>query len=418
MDNHLVWVVIGASALSSFFSLMGFALRDFGRVQLEEAFAAIGRPGRFERLERDLKALRLTASFCRSISNLILVVAMLFLFQGQRDFVRTLLAMATAGAIITVMGVAIPHAWASYSGEKILARTLNVMLFFRYALLPIIAVMQAFDMPVRRLSEPTGLEDAANVKQEIMQAAAEGEAEGAVKPEEVRMIESVMEMSVRQAGEIMTPRTDMQAIPVTAAWIEAAEVIVSSGHSRIPVYEGDQDNVIGVLYAKDMLQSASGKTQPADIRQTMRKPFFVPQTKPLDDLLREFKARKVHIAIVLDEYGGTAGLITIEDVLEQIVGKISDEHDKSAPPQMKKLSERSAEVDARMRIVELNHAMSLEIPQEGYDTVAGFIFSELGYIPSAGEMLEKHQARFTVLAADARKISRVKVERLEEPTQE
>ncbi|MCK4602564.1 MAG: HlyC/CorC family transporter, partial [Phycisphaerae bacterium] len=213
-----------------------------------------------------------------------------------------------------------------------------------------------------------------------------------------------------QAGEIMTPRTDIFALPVETPREKAAERIVRAGHSRVPVYEGDLDNIIGVLYAKDLL-APTDPPQQAHLREIMRKPYFVPETKVLDDLLREFKARKVHIAVVLDEYGGTAGLVTIEDLLEEIVGEISDEYDADAVAPMNRIDSRTAEVDGRLYIDDLNDAMNLAIPEdEDYDTVAGFVFSELGYIPAVGEEVSSHGAKFTVLAADERKITRLRVE--------
>jgi CBS domain containing-hemolysin-like protein len=186
-------------------------------------------------------------------------------------------------------------------------------------------------------------------------------------------------------------------------------VLVSAGHSRIPIHDGDIDNIIGVLHVKDLLQAEDADH--VDLRRLMRKPLFVPETKRLDDLLREFKARKVHMAIVLDEYGGTAGLVTVEDLIEEIVGDISDEYDRPESALMKRVDEHSAEVDGRMYVDDLNDALGLELPEdEDYDTVAGLVFSELGYIPPVGEKLTAYGVTFTVQAADDRKIIRLRVD--------
>jgi len=167
---------------------------------------------------------------------------------------------------------------------------------------------------------------------------------------------------------------------------------------------------IGVLYAKDLLGQVA-QEQPGQLKALMRKPFFVPETKPLDDLLREFKARKVHMAVVLDEYGGTAGLVTIEDLLEEIVGEISDEYDRPEEALLHRVDEITIEVDGRLYVDELNDALELDLPEdEDYDTVAGMVFSELGYVPSVGEELTTHGAKFTVLEADDRKITRLRVQ--------
>jgi len=363
----------------------------------------------------------------RALFNLLLLVMLLELFEAAYgDFLGIVLAVAVAAGIISVFVVAIPHAWANYAGAKVLMVSAPVLLTLRWVLWPVLAVMRAFDKPVRRLMgvpdprpvqpnngangrEPSALETA--VKAEILQVASEGQAEGAVDPEEVEMIESVIEFGDQRADEIMTPRTDIVALPVYAKPAEVRTTVIRAGHTRIPIYDGDIDNIIGILHAKDLLGVEEPDT--IDLRRIMRKPFFVPETKRLDELLQEFKTRKIQMAVVLDEYGGTAGLVTLEDVIEEIVGDISDEYDRPESALMKRIDERVIEVDGRMYIDDLNDAMDLELPEdEDYDTVAGFVFSELGLIPPVGEKLEAYGATFTVVAADARKISRVRVEKV------
>jgi len=416
MANYLIWIVVVSAVLSGFFALDGFALRTFRRGRLEEAFSGPSGPARLAMLDRHLWALQLTASFCRSVANLVLVVSMLYLVDPQHQGFRwALYATGIAGGIIAVLGVGIPHAWASQAGEKVLSATLWPMMFFRYLFYPVIAMMQWLEIPIGRLagvearSEQTGQV----AKEEILQAASQGQAAGAVDAEEVRMIASVMTFGRRRAEEIMTPRTEVFAIAAGTPLEQAARQVAEGGHSRVPVYEGDIDNIVGMLYAKDLLVTRDVSSA-SDLRTVMRKPFFVPATKPLDDLLREFRTRQTHVAVVLDEYGGTAGLVTVEDVLEEIVGEIADEYDLPPATMMKRLDERTAEVDGRMNIDELVAAMGLDIPaQRDYDTVAGLMFSHLGYIPSAGEKLRAHGAEFTVLAADERRITKVRLTLLE-----
>lgn len=401
-----------AVVLSGFFALTGSALRTFRRAKLEEAFAGKKAKARLEYLAQHLRSLQLTSSFGRAIGNLLLVVAVLYLFDPAHEGYRAVYATAIAGAIIAVVGVGIPHAWARHGGERALAVCLRPLVFFRYVFYPVVVVMGALDVPVRRLAgvaEEGEDELTEAAKREILQAASDGRAEGAVGAQEVQMIASVMELGEMQAREIMTPRTDIFALPVELACGEAAGKVVQAAHSRVPIYDGDLDNIVGVLYAKDLLSVLEGARDQA-VRTVMRKPFFVPETKRIDDLLAEFKARKVHIAVVLDEYGGTAGLVSIEDVMEEIVGEISDEYDRTAPALVNRLDERTAEVDGRVRIDELNEQMHLRIPEnQDYDTVAGMIFAELGYIPAVGEKLQAHGGEFAILAADERKITKVKV---------
>jgi len=409
------WVVAGAIFLSGFFALVSYSLRAYRRAQLEESFNGSSGKHRLEALERHLTALRLTASLCRAAANLTVLLGMLYLLDVPSGRLgAAAVAAAISAGLIAIFGVAVPHAWASCAGDRILAATLGVMMFFRYALYPVTAVMQAFDLPIRRLSgaRPEEDDNGEALKHEILQAATEGRAEGAVEPEELEMIASVMQFGRTDVAKTMTPRTDIFALPLHMPFGEACKRLVQAGHTRVPIYEGDIDNIIGVLYAKDLLGCAAG-AEPPPLRSIMRKPFFVPETKPVDDLLREFKARKVHMAIVLDEYGGTAGLVTIEDLVEEIVGEISDEYDRATPALMSRIDKKTAEVDGRMCIDDLNDAMGLNVPEDGdYDTVAGFVFSQLGYIPAVGETVESHGARLTVLGADERRIMRLRVELL------
>ncbi len=406
-----------SAALSCFFALVSYSLRIWRRAALDEVFGGPRGKEKLDLLEKNLWALRWTMSFCRSLANVVLIVALMQVFGVFAGVGWGLVAaVLVALAIIAVVSIAIPQVWASYAGEKVLRATLGIQMAVRYVFYPIAALMSIFDLPIRRLSGVTTGEDENGeaAKAEILQAASEGVAEGAVDAEEVDMIESVMEFGETRAAEIMTPRTELFAIPADMSWQAAAEQIVVAGHTRVPVYEGDMDNIIGVLYAKDLLQLA---TQDKDLplRKIMRKPFFVPETKPLDDLLRDFKRLKVHIAIILDEYGGTAGICTIEDLLEQIVGDISDEYDRDEPEEMKRLSDTVVEIDSRMYVDDLNDALGLALPEdEAYDTVAGLVFSEMGYIPKVGETVEARGAMFTVLAADERKITKVHVRRIEQ----
>ena len=419
--NPFLWVVAVATALTCFFGLVANSLRAFRRSAIVEETAGDGRRQRLENVERDLLPLQLTASLCRAIVHLVLVTTLIYLYNAP-DHAWTwggaFGAIVTAAGVIAVFGVGIPSAWSRAAGMQVVAATYDVMMVLRYALWPVVFVMLAFETPVRRLAGMPEAQEQDQARQEILQAATEGAAEGKVEHEEVQMIASVIGFADRRAGEVMTPRTDLFALPVETTWAAACKTVYEAGHTRVPVYQDDLDNIIGVLYAKDLLHYVA-QAQPPTLRAIMHKAFFVPETKPLDDLLREFRARKVHMAVVLDEYGGTAGVVSIEDVLEEIVGDISDEYDRAEPALMRRLDELSAEVDGRMYIDDLNAAMKLEIPEnQDYVTVAGMVFSELGYIPHAGETLESHGARFTVLVADERKITKLKVEKLPAQTGE
>ncbi len=414
--SPLIWVVVGSTALSCYFALISYSLRAFRRVQLEEVFSSELARARLDWLDSNLPSLRLMMSLLRSAANVTLVLGFAVLLVSHGPLLQAVYAAGGSLIVICIFGVGIPSAWAASAGERMLAISFPVLVALRYALWPIIALMHVFDVPIRRLSGVSDSEEETEeaAKQEVISAATEGRAGGAVDADELEMIESVMEFADTQAGEIMTPRTDIFALPADADFDQAVDELIAAGHTRVPVYQEDVDSIIGVLYAKDLLRHIRGD-QPKSLKAIMRKPFFVPETKLLDDLLAEFKARKLHIAFVLDEYGGTAGLVTIEDVIEEIIGEIADEYDKTEPEQIKLIDETTAELDGRTYIDDLNDALKLEVPEdEDYDTAAGLILSELGHIPHVGETLEAYGAKFTVLAADERKITRLRVEVLAE----
>jgi len=209
----------------------------------------------------------------------------------------------------------------------------------------------------------------------------------------------------------MTARPEIIGLELKATLLEVKNLVEESGHSRIPVYDGTLDHIVGILYARDLLKHLGLPPERFDIRSAMRPAFYVPETKPLRDLLRDFRLQKVHLAIVLDEYGGTAGLVTIEDILEELVGEISDEHEPHEPAMLNKQSESTADADARIYIDELNRTLGLTLPDDaGYDTLGGFISTTLGRIPEAGESFDHAGVKYTITDAEPHKVNRVKIE--------
>jgi len=251
---------------------------------------------------------------------------------------------------------------------------------------------------------------AEEIADEILSAVEEGTREGTLEHTEKRMIEGVIDLREATAGQIMTPRTEMICIPVDATIPEAVERARERGLSRLPVYRGTPDDIVGILYTKDLLPYLGGG-EPPPLEGLVRKPFLIPQSKLVSELLQEMRARQVHLAIVLDEYGGTAGLVTIEDILEEIVGEIADEHEGETPAEMVKLNANAASVEGRTPIDDLNRELDLDVPEsEEYETVGGLLFTRLGRVPASGDHVEIDGVRFTVEDADERRVHRVKVE--------
>lgn len=233
-----------------------------------------------------------------------------------------------------------------------------------------------------------------------------------VDEEELEMIENVLELDETAAEEIMTPRTDLVAINAKDSLEMVLETIRDKGHSRIPVYEENIDHITGLIYAKDLLTEIGKDPKQFKLADKIRPPYFVPESKPLRDLLHEFQNQKLHIAVVLDEYGGTAGVVTIEDILEEVVGEITDEYEKTPSESFRKIDDTTFEIDARMYIDEVNEELEIELPEdEDYDTVGGFVFSHLGYIPKVGNHFEHGNLTFSITAAGPRVVKKLRIKK-------
>jgi CBS domain containing-hemolysin-like protein len=245
---------------------------------------------------------------------------------------------------------------------------------------------------------------------ELVEASAE---EGLINEEESGMIRAIFALGETVVREVMIPRTDMACVSADASIDDLLATINNCGHSRIPVYEGTVDNITGVLYAKDLLKYWCQDSMQLDIRKIARQPFYVPESKNLEELLSEFKKRRVHIAIVIDEYGGTSGLITIEDLLEQIVGDIQDEYDIEEDL-LHPEPDGSAVVDAMLPIEEFEEYFNIVVEREKFDTVGGLVFYLLGRIPRVGDTAFVNGIRLTVLSAGERRIGKIRAERSSE----
>ncbi len=397
-------------------------VRHFSRVGLTERLEKKGKSHLAQQLIEHRNELLFILPLLRlsSILGLVLLIAHYFSLEPATDPSMTptelglkyLSIYLVSMALIVVFGVAIPNAWARYAGEAFLAFSAGPLLVLRLLLYPLALFQHLVDGIVRRLAGvPEGGDEeyeADQIEKEILGVISEGEMSGAVHEEDADMLESVIELRDTTVGQIMTPRTEIFALPRTATLAEAKNLILTEGHSRIPIYGENIDDIRGVLYAKDLLNLDD--STPFDPLRIMRKVPFVPETKRVPDLLKELREKKVHLAIVLDEYGGTAGLVTIEDIIEEIVGDIADEYEAPEPAAIRRIDEYTVELDARVRIDELNDEFKLDLPEdEDFDTVGGFIFSQMGKIPSTGEQFRFHNLTFHILDAEERKINRLRV---------
>jgi hemolysin (HlyC) family protein len=267
---------------------------------------------------------------------------------------------------------------------------------------------------ITRLLDILGLNRAPDttedLEMEIQELLEEGEEQGLITRQEGQMINSIFEFRDTLIHEIMTPRTEIVCVDVKMGIAEVLKLIIREGFTRIPVYSESQDNIIGILNAKDLLVCIDGPASCPDIRKLIKPPYFVPETMRIVDLLRAFQAKKNHMAIVTDEFGGVRGLITLEDVLEEIVGEIDDEYDKDEP-QWRALQDGSLMIYAKEDIEEVETFFNVELPDGPYESVGGFIIHQLGHLPKSGEIVELDNLIFKVVTATKRHIKTVKIHR-------
>jgi putative hemolysin len=286
--------------------------------------------------------------------------------------------------------------------------------FLARALSPVIRFLTWTTSTIAGLLGARATEEAQITAEELRLIVERGGEQGVLEAEEEQMINAVIELGDRRVHEVMIPRIDIAAMPATAGFDEAISTFVEQGHSRVPVYEETIDEIVGILYAKDLLPFLAATSGPRpELRGLLRAPVYIPESMTVDDLLHEFQRRKVHIAIVLDEYGGTAGLVTIEDLLEEIVGEIQDEYD-TEEPMVVRLSEDEARVDGRASVDELSELFDTNIQfedEDEYDTVGGLIYHRIGGIPSPGDRVELDGLTLTVESTDGRRVGKVLVVR-------
>ena len=406
-----------------FFSVNVVTLRTFSHLKLQEAFKETNKRENFEilalQISENAEQLILSCWLYRLIFNMCILLLLVDIFIGlnfSHDALSYLFAFIIALVIFSTFSLAIPHAWAKYTGEKFLSRTYKLLLFFALIASPALYIFRLYDGFIRRLSgvaESTPQEQHEEKQEEFLTGLEQHKTEGVLDEEEQEMIENVLELSNSTADEIMTPRTDIIAVEVNSDLQKVLDTIAEGGHTRVPVYEDNIDNIVGLVYAKDLLPEI-GK-DPADfkLREKIRDAYFVPETKPLRILLHEFQNQKLHIAVVLDEYGGTAGIVTLEDILEELVGEITDEYEETPSEPVKQIDENTIEADARMSVDDLKDEFELDLPEDDdYETIGGFVFSRLGYIPKTGETFEYKDLKFEIMSAEARKIRRIKIRKI------
>ncbi|MGQ0628423.1 MAG: hemolysin family protein [Phycisphaerales bacterium] len=439
-------IAIGSLLLGSLMATLYVALGVVARQAVESIASARNDHAALRRIEvifDDAAGHARAVGLVRILCDLGLLVSMVYwtaqvrsgtagegLNPARHDVLSVTLAVLASGVLLFIFGVIVPMAIANHTGSRLIYSRSLLLRVTERVCYPLTLISGFFDEVVRRLAgnEVRPLEE--QVQQDLLSAVEEGEREGALDEHDRAMIEAVMQFGSRTVAQVMTPRTAMEALEYTNNLGEVTKSIRTIGHSRIPVYEESLDHIVGMFYVKDLMRwlagdvgargSAGGKA--FELRAILRPALFVPESKTVRELLREMIDKKVHIALVADEYGGTSGLVTIEDIFEEIVGDIKDEYEvgpAEVPDVVLKLEHKKADVDAAARISDVNDALlplGIEIPEsEEYDTVGGFIITTLGRIPVRGEKFQHKSMEFTILEAKPTKVVKVAVE-VKEPT--
>ena len=396
--------------------LLARALRTYSRSRLEDICANNGRPKRAiaiahldERTERAAEALGV-------LSGLMLAA----LLGASIARARPELAQEAAIGIALAIG-ALGHVLAGIFGrvhaEAVLDTLWPIANVIRRLMTPLIFPARLLEsLAYRRTNKGPAAPRPLSVEVELHTAtdlpAADLEAD---LPETTRaLLERAVELAHRDAGEIMTPRSSILVLPTTTSAHQAANLFTASGRSRIPLFGEHRDDIVGILYAKDLFPAIVESDNPSCIliRKLARPPMFVPESKNATELLEDFRASRVQIAVVLDEYGGVSGLITLEDLLEELVGPIDDEHDVPTPSDpLKPLGGSQYEVDASLAIEDLNERLNLHLPtDDGYESVGGLAFDALGRLPEPGAAFRRNGVEFTILEVVDHSIRRVRVD--------
>jgi CBS domain containing-hemolysin-like protein len=405
MTLWLLLALVVALAATSYLAALHLALVSASRTALERRLEDAGTLSRrawvLDRLDDSAHAV----SLFRTTGRVACFSIILVLIAGFGEEARITWSTLGVTIVVSVLLVwfcsgAISTAVARHLSHGLVEASIPVVRVALVLAAPFLAVVALVDEAVRRLAGADGA--ATEAEDELLLSIEDSKNEGDLDPLSASILENVVEFRSTEVSSVMTPRTNIIGLQHTDDLARIRSFLADAGHSRIPVYDGSLDHIVGILLVKDLVRYVGTEAIEFRLRPLLRQPIRVPETKPVRDLLLDFQRSELHMAIVIDEYGGTAGLATIEDVLEEIVGEINDEHDVSeeTAPELKPLGEGRWEVPGRYRVVDLNAALELAIPDGAdYDTVAGYLLKRFGRIPRVGDRIDDEGWTFEVSAA-------------------
>ena len=329
--------------------------------------------------------------------------------------VSTVLITLVMSYFSLVLGELVPKKIAMQKPEQVSFRVVSVLLFVSRATRPFVKILSlSTNGVVRLLGMDPNADEETVTEEEIRMMVDVGQEKGVIEHVQKEMINNIFEFDDIDVSDVMTHRTDMACVAADDHISDVIDLAIAEGYSRIPVYGDDLDNIIGIVYIKDLLKYIGEDLPETDgLRPLMRKAYYVPESKRCGDLFSEMTEKHIQMAIVVDEYGGTAGLVTLEDLLESIVGNIQDEYDNEEAD-ISKIDESTFTMEGITDLEEVEEQLGLEFPEGDYDTLAGFLISQLGFLPENGQMntVEFQNIRFTILSVEEHRIERVRVELL------
>jgi CBS domain containing-hemolysin-like protein len=410
-----IFVIVLLLLFSAFFSGSETALFAANRLRLrtlreEGSGRARTALGLIETPARLLSTLLAGNTIVNTATAVVSTATLVRIFGAERG---TWYALAISTLVLLIFGEMIPKTIAAHRADRLALIVSRPIQWISVVLSPIIRVLSLLTIPLVRPFGGHVRPDAPMVTgEEIQMLVRMGEEQGVLEQDEREMIHSIFEFGDTVVREVMVPRVDMICLEADEPVEAILEIIRAHGHSRIPVYHETIDQIVGLVHVKDLLAGVREGRLTGKVRNFVRPAYFVPDTKRLDELFREMRRKKVHMAIAVDEYGGTAGLVTMEDLLEEIVGSIQDEYDREEPP-IKKLSERVALVDGGVHLEDVNEALGIELPAGEVDTVGGFVTSLLGHVPVKGEQVTHGDVELVVEGVDGHRIAQVRITRVE-----
>ncbi len=409
----LIWITVACLFATMFFSAAEMAFIAANRLKLkhlaEEGHAGARRYlDSFHQPERFLSTAMMGVTLAHIIASSVTTSGLLPLLGATAPLVVTLVLTP----VMLVAGEVIPKAVAREWATTLILTLYRPLTWVAVLLYPLVAVANAIVSGVLQPFGQRGADTRKFVSREELKLLLQMEpGEADVTTQEAEMIDKIFDLGDTAVREIMVPLVEVAAVPDTATPDEAVAVMQERGFSRLPIYRQRVTNLIGVVTVMDLFHRGSTART---VEELMRQPYYVPETKRIDDLLREMQRARVHLVIVVDEYGGSTGVVTLEDIVEQIVGEIQDEHDRT-PAAVERLPDGSYRVLARTEVDEVNEALDWDLPKNDYETIAGWVLASLHRIPRTGEEFQLRGYTITVLEADARRVTAVKIARSGKP---